>query len=213
MSESFRGRLKEGFKDLAGLNWVAVGAIVALGTPIIFLLEPSARGTGIGSIAAILIAFVAYPWQKRKDRELQLQSEERAAYKDFFSVAHSHIFAIQTRDFEAARKLINESRVKYNSLTLYASLEVLGPIRDFVDAIQVFEIRTRSDVEKQIPFGEFSPASLEAIEKLRIQDKRALKAARHSISDLDQNDASQAVGLIYRHLTIDLTPHDEDGAQ
>lgn len=37
----------------------------------------------IGSATALLIAFVAYPWQKAKDQAFQLRKEQRVAYRDF----------------------------------------------------------------------------------------------------------------------------------
>ncbi len=37
----------------------------------------------IGSCTALIIAFVVYPWQKERDRWLQLRSESRSSYQAF----------------------------------------------------------------------------------------------------------------------------------
>jgi len=50
-------------------------------------------GAALASFTAVGIAFGAYPWQKNKDRSLQINSEQRALYLDVLA----KIIAVQRR--------------------------------------------------------------------------------------------------------------------
>lgn len=39
----------------------------------------------IAAITALIIAFIAYPWQKQKDRDLQILAEKRKLYAEFLN--------------------------------------------------------------------------------------------------------------------------------
>lgn len=63
-------------------------AIVALPATFLIIFMPSSAWPAIvGGAAALIIAFVAYPWQKSRDRELKIAEEKRSAYREFFSAA------------------------------------------------------------------------------------------------------------------------------
>ena len=51
----------------------------------------------IGSATALLIAFVAYPWQKAKDRELQIGQEARNAAQEFLKAVQQGFFDISRK--------------------------------------------------------------------------------------------------------------------
>lgn len=44
----------------------------------------------IAAVTALIIAFFAYPWQKRKDRELKIHNEKLIAYRKFVSAVTEH---------------------------------------------------------------------------------------------------------------------------
>ncbi|UWQ04385.1 hypothetical protein [Aliiroseovarius crassostreae] len=76
-------KAKEYLPDFEGLNWLSLGVILVTGGLALLLLPPPARGTGLGAIVALLVAFVAYPWQRERDRANELRKEQRADYRKF----------------------------------------------------------------------------------------------------------------------------------
>lgn len=78
----------------------------------------------VGSLTAILIAFVAYPWQRRRDRMLQIQTEKREAYSEFlsdFSKLEPLIWGWDSPQ-EAFRLTLKSS---FSKLYLYAPTQVI----------------------------------------------------------------------------------------
>jgi hypothetical protein len=47
----------------------------------------------MGATVALLIAFVAYPWQKQRDRESEVMRERRSAYVEYAAAAKDLVFA------------------------------------------------------------------------------------------------------------------------
>lgn len=67
--------------------------------------------SAIGSITALAIAFGAYPWQKRKDRQLQISLEQRKAYTDILRSIHRFRNLVDDLKFDSPETLgagINE---------------------------------------------------------------------------------------------------------
>lgn len=64
--------------QLKGMNWPLAILLLLAGVVAVYWLPAQAKGYGIGSFTALFIAFVAYPWQKNRDRELQIELERRA---------------------------------------------------------------------------------------------------------------------------------------
>jgi len=61
-----------------GINWLLATSILLAGAAAVYCLPTQAKGYGVGSFTALFIAFVAYPWQKNRDRQLQIELERRA---------------------------------------------------------------------------------------------------------------------------------------
>ncbi|WP_417606564.1 hypothetical protein [Primorskyibacter flagellatus] len=76
-------KLKDDRSQFRDLNWTAVACLILIGSFAYCLAPKSASGYIIGSITALLVAFVAYPWQKKRDRELKLGEERRSSYRRF----------------------------------------------------------------------------------------------------------------------------------
>lgn len=55
--------------------------------------------------AALLIAFGAYPWQKKRDRDLKIAEEKRLAYQHFFEAAETFFARLRTAAFNERASL------------------------------------------------------------------------------------------------------------
>ena len=77
----------------------------------------------IASSTALLVAFGAYPWQKRKDRELQLQAEMRGAFIAFERAVMEAYFTTGKAEF---RRKQFEVRKEFNGLLLFAEQELIN---------------------------------------------------------------------------------------
>lgn len=69
--------------DCAEINGLAILAIFSLGVFFGFTLQSALTGVVAGT-TALIIAFVAYPWQKERDRKNELRKEQGEAYRRFF---------------------------------------------------------------------------------------------------------------------------------
>lgn len=57
--------------------------VLCIGALAMYFLPSSAGGYAVGGTVALLIAFVAYPWQKYLDRKDSFGNEQRAALREF----------------------------------------------------------------------------------------------------------------------------------
>lgn len=85
----------------------------------------------VTSLTALLIAFAAYPWQKRKDRELIVGTEARTLVKDFIEVLQAAFFEISETN-----EMTHETHIKINKtlhcLHLYIEEEDILLARDYL---------------------------------------------------------------------------------
>lgn len=79
----------------------------------------------IAASTALLIAFVAYPWQKRKDRELQKESERREVYRLFWEATNEHFTnvhrALTRKDLTGLNVSHSHVVAKSAGIVIYAS--------------------------------------------------------------------------------------------
>jgi len=74
----------QALSQLSEINWIFATALFLIGLAIVILAPKQAQGYAIASATALFIAFVAYPWQKARDRVNELRKEQREAYRRFF---------------------------------------------------------------------------------------------------------------------------------
>ncbi|WP_083098550.1 hypothetical protein [Pseudophaeobacter leonis] len=100
----------------------------------------------LASTTAFIIAFYAYPWQKERDRKLQIALEQRTAYKDVFDLIYdlqkavSHIRSGNLKDMRADIDGCFRAKEKLERGALKASmlidLTILNMLSDFIEEAQ-----------------------------------------------------------------------------
>ena len=75
--------LKQLNERLLGIDWLMAAGVIAVGSLASILLPSNAQGYAVGGTVALLIAFVAYPWQKHLDRRASFEIEQRSALREF----------------------------------------------------------------------------------------------------------------------------------
>ena len=88
----------------------------------------------IASVTALLIAFVAYPWQRALDRKNEVLRERRAAYADFIEqYTRARIAVVEAKhDFEDDRVIAahQDLLVSQKKLSVIASDAILEMAND-----------------------------------------------------------------------------------
>jgi hypothetical protein len=162
----------------------------------------------VASVTALVVAFVAYPLQKRHDRHLQLQMEKRKAYQDFFSATSEYFsalfIALYRRDGAAevlaagSRHFAEMNRQKVN-LAYYARQDVLEQCYRYVDCLDIFRSHLNRELNdrrlgrlaQQVEtFGEAKAFLLDA-------RKRAITLARADALHIAVEDASKGLARVF----------------
>ncbi|CUH88167.1 hypothetical protein PH5382_02099 [Phaeobacter sp. CECT 5382] len=87
----------------------------------------------LASSVALIIAFYAYPWQKERDRKLQIQLEQRGVYRDLIFPLHDVRFALENlgsfSDFADLQKRISSvfERLNAGERQFLASTVLIDP--------------------------------------------------------------------------------------
>lgn len=84
LAEWLKSQWTHALTQLAEINWIFAAAMLLIGVAVVCFAPEQARGYAIASATALFIAFVAYPWQKARDRANELGKEKREAYRRFF---------------------------------------------------------------------------------------------------------------------------------
>ena len=156
----------------------------------------------IGSCSALLIAFVAYPWQKRKDRQQQLLHEKRDAYRRFSEEANGYfarialgakihdlgqqqehylrVVAVSSDLIIYAPKEVIESCQRY-SQTLFEFSDVVGFDRGLVGYTKKKSILDRKSLYKEV-------------KQMR---RAAMIAIRKDLADKKNGEATDAVSAYF----------------
>lgn len=81
----------------------------------------------VASVTAIVIAFIAYPWQRSRDRQLEIQKEKRALYKEVLAELSS--LDNKTWGYEPVKtEYVWKPRAILDPLLLYAPEEVIDAV-------------------------------------------------------------------------------------
>ena len=113
---------------IIAFDFVAAGALA-------LLFAPSPATPIIGATTALLIAFVAYPWQKQQDNNIRVLEEKRKAYQAFMISVDK-----LERSFHLPKPdllILDQVSSAYNVLALYADKVVLDAAWSWVGAIWV----------------------------------------------------------------------------
>lgn len=86
---------------------------VLVSAGLIFLILCPQFGTAIiAATAAVVIGFVAYPWQKERDHDLKLREEHRNAVKAFFEASETFFARLKVAAFNKDAPLPDDDYAK-----------------------------------------------------------------------------------------------------
>ncbi|MGP9804426.1 hypothetical protein [Paracoccus sp. NSM] len=151
-------------------------------------LPVEAIGAVVGAWAALLIAFVAYPWQKHQDRLLQISLEERAALRDFFDSLSKFQSAVRSGDFERCDREMSSLKSCFNNLMLYAPASTIKPAREAIDRVCDAWAIARRDEGHESDLAKFSENFWDAIRLYRQAETAALLVSRRSVRPFTKDD-------------------------
>ncbi len=143
--------------------------------------------TSLGFVGAV----AAYILNRNKDRQLQLQSEKRAVYKEFFEVTGSYFAALQSVYYSKDPKaeVLQYSKGEYeqvrrtqDSLAYYAPAPVLRHCFAYVDALVIY----RGHLNKELNGRNLSPKAKQAsstVAAFKLMQEARRKAITYARSD------------------------------
>lgn len=152
-------------------------------------------------------AVIAYVLNRNKDRKLQLQSEKRAVYREFFEVTGCYFAALQGLYYskDSDSELLKYGRGEYekvrkaqDSLAYYAPAEVLQCCYAYVDSLVIYRGHLNRDLNgrKLSPKAAMVSGTIPAFKHL--QDARH-KAIIHARADTNgktvKETAKELVGV------------------
>jgi hypothetical protein len=154
--------------------------------------------TIIASATALLIAFVAYPWQKAKDRELQIQSEKRSAYADYLWALKRLELAITTGDDESAvPNAIDEARRHFHNMILYAPVEIIRQAREITALLQLLEHEIELMEQGDPQFRGRTDGVERVVSDIHCRETRLMRDIRIDILGCSEDEADAAASLIF----------------
>lgn len=162
----------------------------------------------IASGTALWVAYRVYPFHKEQDRQLQLLSERRAAYKEFFDIASDYRAALQTAFFasDPASAVLQQGSKEYadickaqETLAGYASKEVLEQCFRYVDCLHIYRGHLNHDLNhKRLSYKAAQVEDLqEAYRYLQEARVRAIALARSDVFACSLEDAQADLSGIF----------------
>jgi chorismate mutase len=149
----------------------------------------------LGALTALWIAYRAYPKQKRRDRELQVHLEKRAAYSNFFRASSKYYAAMMSRDPERIEETSERLREELNGLFFYASPEILHEAKALMTALLFWEIVRRREFEVEKSDEEVEAHFQELAEAYMDHEQVALALARSEILGLKWGQADSEIAF------------------
>jgi hypothetical protein len=149
----------------------------------------------VGSLTALTIAFLAYPWQKAKDRHQLLKSEKREAYRRFSEEANGYFarcaLGIKIEEGPELQEHYIRVVAVSSDLIVYAPKEVIEACQKYSQ--RLFEFSDFMGSVRKLPGYEVQDFTQEDKLKLYSEVKRARRRAMVSIRiDLNENDEAEA---------------------
>lgn len=163
----------------------------------------------VASLTALAIAFLAYPYQKKLDRDLQLKLETRRVYEGFFSAANAYLSALMSAHYRRDPKapVLQSFDAIYldllrhqEGMAFYGSKAVVEQCFRYADCLHIY----RSHIRKELDLGGLSREArqVESINQafLFCQEARrlALAKARSDAFGIGFDEAAQDISGIVR---------------
>lgn len=164
----------------------------------------------MASATALLVAFVAYPYQKRKDRKLKEHSEKLAAYQRFvFAItAHQTLLASSLYEKRDGGILVEHPRVVAASyeVIFYGPTAVISACQKYLQALLEYQnyVLGQLGSEKHKSASAGHPTGKHAFVPAQKARRDAILAIRKDITDESEMAAIEAVNAFFT-----MTPTEE----
>lgn len=160
----------------------------------------------IAAITALLIAFVAYPWQKSRDRTLKINEEKRAAYQRFLRATTEHQMRLSAslrhkHDYGIGESTPKAIAMSYELVT-YAPKDVIEICQRYVATLYVFEEQVWSLLRGEVESVDYE----EAYKASRLARRNAVLAIRKDVTGETDAGAEAAIAAFFGE---SLTGYDE----
>ena len=157
----------------------------------------------IAAITALLIAFVAYPWQKSRDRALKINEEKRAAYQRFLRATTEHQMRLSAslrhkHDYGIGDSTPKAIAMSYELVT-YAPKDVIEICQRYVATLYVFEEQVWALLR-----GEVAEVDYEAAYKAsRLARRNAVLAIRKDVTGETDAASEAAISAFFGETLTD----------
>lgn len=164
----------------SGCYWIGSIMEFAKEYPQAFSGFATISGAIIASIAALLIAFVAYPWQKKKDRELQIDAELRKICVEIVNDFHRYavVVADESAGFNDRRDANQICLTRLALLRFFADDRLVKVAEDYHKKVDVFRdglhMKDPAREEWAEKTGVFRPAINAAREAFIVEVRRQM---------------------------------------
>ncbi|AQS49303.1 hypothetical protein BMG03_17020 [Thioclava nitratireducens] len=179
---------------------------------ILIVALPDAAAGIVAATAALIIAFVAYPWQKARDRELKQHSEKLAAYQRFVSEITKHHSLVATTWYNDGNKAVQNDEAwkpiiaaypgvvsSSYDLIFYAPADVIEACQEYLEAVLAYEVMVLGPLglEKQERSAKKYTGDLGTFKAAQRARRRAILAIRKDISDEAPEVSEEAINAFF----------------
>lgn len=133
----------------------------------------------LASLTALLIAFVAYPWQRALDRETQLQSDLRKMHGEFLSLFEKAQILALDQDFDDDHEIAIKLRAAVGYFELFAEVKVAAAASDLAENVRTLQF-VMGAAPEELTSEEWNKARAENFSELTRHTKEYVEAVRGS---------------------------------
>lgn len=157
----------------------------------------------IASLTALVIAFVAYPWQKKKDRDLKIHSEKLAAYQHFIRELTEFHIMTATKNFvkgdtDALTSRYPQAMAASYALIFYAPKDVIVKSQLYVDALFDLFSFSLQRLRKEEILDDSHLARMEELFDATSKARRAaVLAIRKDVNDELESASEEAINAFF----------------
>lgn len=154
-------------------------------------------GPLIGMLTALVIAFVAYPWQKNRDRSYALREEKRASYQRFLRAVTEHQLRLANsfkhrHDYGIGDSTAKAMAVSYE-LVVYAPPSVIDTCETYLSALFELEDHVMAVLNGTAEPGDYGAVYMPS----RVARRDAVLAIRADIADETFEASERAVAAFF----------------
>ncbi|SFE76217.1 hypothetical protein SAMN04488523_11063 [Sulfitobacter brevis] len=166
----------------------------------------------IASATALLVAFVAYPYQKKKDRNLKEHSEKLAAYQRFVTsiTAHHSLLASSLYEGEDAGILDAYPKVVASSyeVIFYGPPYVISACQQYLKSLLEYQnfVLGKLGSKKHASASVGHPEGRDAFKPSQKARRAAILSIRKDITNETEQAAQEAINAFFTMTPVEEKP-------